>query len=110
MKNPPILMISSDFVSQTMWSYFHFHLHILNPIYFFHYIGGYGQFAALKTYNRDLKTLIAIGGWNEGSKRFSPLVADPKRRRTFIRSAIRFLRQYNFDGLGMSYTIKVTKS
>jgi len=62
--------------------------------------GGYGQFAALKTYNRDLKTLIAIGGWNEGSKRFSPLVADPKRRRTFIRSAIRFLRQYNFDGLG----------
>ena len=91
-------------------SYFHFHLQILNPIYFFHYIGGYGQFAALKTYNRDLKTLIAIGGWNEGSKRFSPLVADPKRRRTFIRSAIRFLRQYNFDGLGMSYTIKVTKS
>ena len=54
--------------------------------------GGYGQFAALKTYNRDLKTLIAIGGWNEGSRRFSPLVADASRRKTFIRSALRFLR------------------
>ena len=58
-----------------------------------YFAGGYGQFAALKTYNRDLKTLIAIGGWNEGSKRFSPLVEDPSRRRTFIKSAIKFLRQ-----------------
>ena len=48
-------------------------------------LGGYGRFAALKTYNKELKTMLAIGGWNEGSKRFSPLVEDPARRRTFIR-------------------------
>jgi GH18 family chitinase len=48
-------------------------------------LGGYGRFAALKTYNKELKTMLAIGGWNEGSKRFSPLVEDPVRRRTFIR-------------------------
>ena len=47
--------------------------------------GGYGKFAALKTYNKDLKTMLAIGGWNEGSSRFSPLVEDPERRNTFIR-------------------------
>lgn len=57
----------------------------------------------MKTYNRDLKTLIAIGGWNEGSRKFSPLVADPQRRKTFIKSAIRFLRQYNFDGLDLDW-------
>jgi len=65
--------------------------------------GGYGRFAALKTYNKDLKTMLAIGGWNEGSKRFSPLVADPDRRQVFIKSALRFLRQYNFDGLDLDW-------
>ena len=65
--------------------------------------GGYGKFSGLKTYNRRLKTLLAIGGWNEGSKRFSPLVADPARRKKLIRSAIRFLRQYNFDGIDLDW-------
>ncbi len=46
----------------------------------FYLPGGYAQFAGLKTYNKQLKTLLAIGGWNEGSKRFSRLVADPARR------------------------------
>merc|ERR1712106_317938 len=65
--------------------------------------GGYGRFAALKTYNRDLKTMLAIGGWNEGSRKFSRLVADPERRYVFVRSALRFLRQYNFDGLDLDW-------
>ena len=47
--------------------------------------------------------MLAIGGWNEGSKRFSPLVADPDRRQVFIKSALRFLRQYNFDGLDLDW-------
>ena len=65
--------------------------------------GGYGRFASLKTYNKDLKTMLAIGGWNEGSRRFSPMVEDPARRQVFIKSALRFLRQYNFDGIDLDW-------
>lgn len=31
--------------------------------------GGYRKFTSLKEYNKQLKTLIAVGGWNEGSAR-----------------------------------------
>eukprot|EP00096_Caligus_rogercresseyi_P009501 TRINITY_DN3239_c0_g1_i4.p1 TRINITY_DN3239_c0_g1~~TRINITY_DN3239_c0_g1_i4.p1 ORF type:complete len:674 (+),score=149.44 TRINITY_DN3239_c0_g1_i4:227-2248(+) len=64
---------------------------------------GYSRFAALKTYNKELKTMLAIGGWNEASKKFSPMVEDPQRRNKFIKSAIRFLRQYNFDGIDLDW-------
>jgi GH18 family chitinase len=33
--------------------------------------GGFKRFNALRDQNRNLKTLIAIGGWNEGSRVFS---------------------------------------
>ncbi|XP_076757244.1 uncharacterized protein LOC143427196 [Xylocopa sonorina] len=65
--------------------------------------GGYAKFTGLKTYNKNLKTLLAIGGWNEGSSRFSPMVADPDRRREFVKNAIKFLRKNHFDGLDLDW-------
>lgn len=47
--------------------------------------------------------MLAIGGWNEGSSRFSPMVADPARRREFVRNAVKFLRQNHFDGLDLDW-------
>lgn len=47
--------------------------------------------------------MLAIGGWNEGSSRFSPMVADPARRREFVKNAIKFLRQNHFDGLDLDW-------
>ncbi|XP_076345267.1 uncharacterized protein LOC143244460 isoform X2 [Tachypleus tridentatus] len=65
--------------------------------------GNYRKFVGMKKYNRDLKTMIAIGGWNEGSKRFSKLVADSSLRGKFIQSTIRFLRQNRFNGLELDW-------
>ncbi|XP_034949462.1 uncharacterized protein Cht6 [Chelonus insularis] len=65
--------------------------------------GGYAKFTGLKTYNKNLKTMLAIGGWNEGSSRFSPMVADPSRRRAFVKNAVKFLRQNHFDGLDLDW-------
>ncbi|XP_059052233.1 mucin-2 [Achroia grisella] len=65
--------------------------------------GGYAKFVGLKTYNKNLKTLLAIGGWNEGSTRFSPMVASRERRKEFVRNAIKFLRQNRFDGLDLDW-------
>ncbi|XP_043513826.1 mucin-5AC-like isoform X1 [Frieseomelitta varia] len=65
--------------------------------------GGYAKFTGLKTYNKNLKTLLAVGGWNEGSSRFSPMVADPGRRREFVKNAVKFLRKNHFDGLDLDW-------
>ncbi|XP_043270406.1 serine-rich adhesin for platelets-like [Venturia canescens] len=65
--------------------------------------GGYAKFTGLKTYNKDLKTMVAIGGWNEGSSRFSPMVADPQRRKEFVKNTVKFLRQNHFDGLDLDW-------
>lgn len=47
--------------------------------------------------------MLAVGGWNEGSSRFSPMVANPERRKEFVKNSIKFLRQNHFDGLDLDW-------
>ena len=51
----------------------------------------------------SLKVMIAIGGWNEGGKKYSAMASTPKSRETFIESVISFLHEHNFDGLDLDW-------
>ena len=51
-----------------------------------------------------LKVLLALGGWQDSKgDKYSKLVNDPDKRRTFVQSAIAFIRDNNFDGLDLDW-------
>lgn len=66
-------------------------------------LGGFKKATDLKYSYPDLKVTIAIGGWNEGSKKYSGMAKDPMKRKQFVESAVLFLKKYNFDGLDLDW-------
>ncbi|XP_044737016.1 probable endochitinase [Chrysoperla carnea] len=64
---------------------------------------GFGKFNALKKINPNLKTLIAIGGWNEGSTKFSHVMNNPELRAQFVKNSVDFVLKYGFDGFDFDW-------
>ncbi|XP_044205113.1 acidic mammalian chitinase-like [Thunnus albacares] len=63
----------------------------------------YARLNSLKNVNPALKTLLSVGGTDNGISPFIGMVAKPERRAAFIRSVISFLRTHNFDGLNLAW-------
>ncbi|MBR9998232.1 MAG: chitinase, partial [Cyclobacteriaceae bacterium] len=49
-----------------------------------------------------LKVMIACGGWG-GSSGFSDMAASPGNRKKFVDSSIKFMEQYDLDGLDIDW-------
>ncbi|XP_049851978.1 acidic mammalian chitinase-like [Schistocerca gregaria] len=64
---------------------------------------GFLNFTDLKKKNPNLRTSLAIGGWNEGSEKYSTVSNDPVKRRKFIESTVSLLQEYNFDGFDLDW-------
>lgn len=65
--------------------------------------GTYKKFIDMKEYNKDLKILITVGGWNTGSIKFSKLSSDAKKRKVFIDSALKLAKTHGFDGINVNW-------
>ncbi|KAJ9590784.1 hypothetical protein L9F63_016170, partial [Diploptera punctata] len=53
--------------------------------------------------NNNIKSLVAIGGWNEGSIKYSEMASTEEGREKFTGSAVAFVEKRGFDGLDLDW-------
>ncbi|KAJ5559038.1 CAZyme family GH18 [Penicillium sp. DV-2018c] len=68
----------------------------------------YRRLTSLKTYDKDLKVMIAIGGWTFNDPGptatvFSELAASEEKQDKFIASLISFMSTHDFDGIDLDW-------
>ncbi|XP_034192124.1 putative chitinase 2 [Osmia lignaria lignaria] len=63
----------------------------------------YKKMTSLRNKYPGLNILLAVGGWNEGSKNYSELASSSERRSKFIDSVVHCLREYGFNGLDLDW-------
>jgi len=66
-------------------------------------LAGFKKATDLKFTHPHLKVTLAIGGWNEGSTKYSTMAKDPVKRKHFVDSSVKFIQKHNFDGLDLDW-------
>lgn len=58
---------------------------------------------SLKEKNPNLKIILSMGGWNEGSQKYSAVAANPGLRQAMVNSVISFCEEHGFDGFDLDW-------
>ena len=61
--------------------------------------GGLKQMYKLKLANRNLKTLLSIGGWTYSQAGHFEFITDDAKRATFVQDAVAAVENYGLDGM-----------
>lgn len=66
----------------------------------------YQLITQLKNLNPNLKVMISIGSYMEGSMPIIRMTENFLNQKNFITNSILFLRKYNFDGLEINWNLR----
>lgn len=72
------------------------------------YAGNYGQLKKFKKQYPHISVLISIGGWTLSSK-FHDIAADATKRKEFATNAVKYMKQYGFDGIDIDWEFPTSK-
>jgi len=61
-----------------------------------------GQFFHAKQANRNLKVLMAFGGWG-GREKWAPVMHDSSKRAHFVETAVKLIHDYGMDGIDIDW-------
>ncbi|EEP77206.1 predicted protein [Uncinocarpus reesii 1704] len=70
-------------------------------------LGLFKAFTGLKKRKPSLKTFISVGGWDAGGRIFTTMAHRASYRKAFIKSAVKLMDKYGFDGIDIDWEYPV---